>query len=259
MSERVRKALLVVAILTLVVSGGLLARTLYDRAAARGEMSEIQEVARPVDEELPSLKTTDGTKYPSFRPLSTEALDALSARNSQFIGWLTIPGTNIDLPLVQAKDNTKYLNTTFEGNRRSAGSVFLDNRASARFESMNSVLYGHNMKDKTMFYDLTRMREQRIFDAVPHAFIQRPDGSILVYEFFSIYAADPEYDYRKPEYSGTASTSFIKRMSDKSSIKTQITVEPTDKILTFSTCVYDFRDARLVLHARLVEVVPATE
>lgn len=260
--ESVRKGVLVLSVVVFLVSGGMLAKFLYERASARAELGALQEIAR-IDRWQPnadpvvvaSVETSAVVDIGGFEPLTPEGLAKLVGINPDFAGWLSIPGTRIDYPVVKSTDDVKYLTRSFEGKGRSAGTLFLDKRADGAFGSQNSVIYGHNMQDKTMFHDLTLLRNRETFNKANKAYVQLPDGTILIYEIFSVYACAPNYDYRGADYPGDTAAEFFKRITERSSYANGVVLTPEDRILTLSTCVYDFADARLAVHGKLVNVV----
>ena len=83
--------------------------------------------------------------------------ESLKKINPDIVGWIHIPGTGIDYPIVQAKDNTKYLHRTFRGKDSHVGAIFLDALCATDFSSFNSIVYGHNLKNGEMFGHLKKL------------------------------------------------------------------------------------------------------
>lgn len=77
--------------------------------------------------------------------------NALKEINPDVVGWIIIPGTGIDYPIVQALDNATYLRTSFDGTQNLCGTIFMDCRNFSDFSDANTILYGHNMRDGSMF------------------------------------------------------------------------------------------------------------
>ena len=98
-------------------------------------------------------------------PASKATVDfqALKKINSDIIAWIRVPDTKIDYPIVQGKDNAYYLKHTFQKTEHAAGSIFLDVDNEADFSNRKSILYGHNMKDGSMFQGLHRFQERIVF------------------------------------------------------------------------------------------------
>ena len=254
--ETIRRIVLVLSVLLFIGSAVYLVKYYGERWLARQEMSAVQESARTRGLAVPAPETPFA--FGAFEPRTREALDELTATNPDFIGWITIPNTNIDYPVVAGVDNVKYLSTTFEGNRRSAGTVFLEKGAQLDFSSQNSVLYGHNMLDKTMFQNLVLLRAPATREGIDTVYLQKPNGVVNVYRIFTAYVCKPDYDYRNPQYSEEDFPAFVERMVMPSEIPvpTDVDISFDDRFLGLSTCVYDFNDARYVVHAVLEHEVP---
>lgn len=253
MREIVRRIVFVLSILVFVGSGVYLVDYYGTRHLARQEAVGVRQEARTHGVAVPTQEPYD---FGEFEPLTHEGLATLAATNPDFVGWINIPNTNIDYPVVAGVDNVKYLNTTFEGNRRSAGTVFLEKGAQLDFESQNSVLYGHNMRDKSMFQNLVLLRSADTRDGIETIYLQKPDGVVNVYRIFTAFVCEPDYDYRRPEYAEEDFDAFRARLLTPSEIPTDVDISFEDKLLGLSTCVYDFADARYVVHAVLVDQVP---
>ena len=244
-----RRIILAIALLVFLISGGYLGNILWERYDARQQNADIQKsVGVPLG--------ADGT-IGSYQPLSREALDKLKKQNPDFIAWITMPGTNINYPVVQGKTNNEYLHTTFDGKSRTAGTLFIDELNNADFSDFNSIVYGHHMRDKTMFQNLTLLREKKNFKRLRTVYVQLYSGDVLKYETSAVYLCHSDYDYRTIQYATREETTdFCERISEKSSFKPPTALTADDKILTLSTCEYDYTDGRLAVHARLLSQTP---
>ena len=127
--------------------------------------------------------------------------EALRSINPETVGWLTIEGTNIHYPVVQGQDNDFYLTHRFDGTSGGAGCLFLDAANDAAFQSANQIVYGHYMKDHSMFYDLGSYKKQDFYDAHPTGWLITPSAAYQL-RFFSGYVSDPSGDAWKREFSG---------------------------------------------------------
>ncbi len=183
-----------------------------------------------------------------------EMLNTLKEKNSDTIAWLEVPGTKIDYPVMQSKDNKYYLRKTFNKEYNILGSIFADYRNSPDFNDKNTVIYGHNMKDGSMFYDILLLKNQDFYNKNSKILITL-DDRILKYSIFSVYEVNKDYDYRSPNYDENDFKKLLADFEAKSVIKSDITPSGDDKILTLSTCSYSFGNARLVAHAVLTDVI----
>ena len=173
--------------------------------------------------------------------------EALAQVNGDIVGWLYIPGTVINYPVVQGDDNEYYLKHLFDGKYNSSGCIYLDCGAEGDFTSMNSVLHGHHMKNGSMFAGICKYKDQSYFDEHPTAMFLTPDGNYLV-EFFSGYVCEvtaDAWDYDFDE-------SWIDKRIRSSYFEADVAPTTEDRVLTLSTCSYEFTDARFVLHGRLI-------
>lgn len=167
--------------------------------------------------------------------------------NPDVVGWIYIEGTNINYPVVQGTDNSYYLNHLLDGNRNSAGTIFLDYRNRRDLSDRNSVIYGHHMQNGTMFQQITKYKEQSFYDAHPVCLIMTPSGNYRL-EFFAGYVIDMNSQAWKMDFA--SDEEYSKWLEDAISRSTFTSpVKPTaqDRVVTFSTCTYEYNDARFVL------------
>ena len=113
---------------------------------------------------------------------TTVDFQALKKINSDIIAWIRIPDTKIDYPVVQGKDNAYYLKHTFQKTEHAAGSIFLDMDNEADFSNRKSILYGHNMKDGSMFHVLRNYQDIDFFQEHTDMEVYLPDGRSLNYQ-----------------------------------------------------------------------------
>lgn len=181
--------------------------------------------------------------------------------NGDYIMWLNVDGTNIDYPVVVYSDNDFYLERDFYKNDSSSGSIFMDYRNKTDYK--NIILYGHNMRNQTMFNNLEKFKDNNFWDEKHKIYIYR-DGYKYTYEPFSVYVAEPSFDYTVTDFSKDITFSeYLKKCSDLSIFDDSIYLKnpgllkgfniSSERILTLSTCSYEFDDARTVLHARLID------
>jgi len=116
-------------------------------------------------------------------------LDELYAMNNDFIGWFSIKGL-IEYPVVQGRDNEKYINTTFLGARNSAGTIFMDYRHKNKWDDEVCVLYGHRSYDGSMFAPLERYLNPQYLQRNSTLTITTPDGNTLTYAIFAAKETD---------------------------------------------------------------------
>ena len=176
--------------------------------------------------------------------------------NKDIIGWITIEGTAIDYPIVQAEDNSYYLTHACNREENKCGSIFMDYRNTADFSDKHTVIYGHNMKNGSMFHDLNEYINHDFFNK--HIYIKTYSPNIYrKWLIFSTYSTEPSFDYIQTEFLSTEDFStFLNEILAHSQISNKkVDVTEDDKILTLSTCSIHLENGRRVVHAKLVEEV----
>jgi len=172
----------------------------------------------------------------------SDPLEALREINPDFIGWISI-GDIMSYPVVLGKNNIYYLDRTFSGKKNPAGTVFMDSRNETGFDSVVCILYGHNMKDKTMFAQLHKYRESAFMEEHPDINVITSGGEILTYRIFAaklVNDVNRAYRLNFKDYT-TAARVFPN------------SPETGSRFLLLSTCTnssYDFE--RLLVYAALV-------
>lgn len=164
-------------------------------------------------------------------------LAALRAVNPQVVGWLSLPGTNIDYPLVQGEDNRYYLDHSWDGRAAAAGAIFLEQGCSSQFTDFSTILYGHFMGDGSMFHALTGYGEQAFLEAHPRVYVALDEG-VRVYGVFAalrVTVTDPVYWLEISEE--RHKRALIDFCLDGSGVESGLSVGVEDRLLLLSTCV----------------------
>ena len=197
---------------------------------------------------LKDAKTTD------FLPINVDA-KGLLAENSDFIGWIYIPGTPVSYPMVQGKDNDYYLHRGWNKSYLYAGTIFEDSNNVKGLLSHHSILYGHNMRDGSMFATTKSYTDQKYADEHPIIWIITPERKLL-YQVFSSYECGPEDGdaYAIDGFDFTTNAEWediVKKIQSRSAIKTNAEVDGTSFVITLSTCT-NARTTRIVTSAVLL-------
>ena len=174
--------------------------------------------------------------------------------NSDFEGWLYIPGLSISYPVVLGTDNSYYLDHTFQKTENSAGTLFLDQVTTNPFENYNTIIHGHNMKNGSMFGKLkTYYRDTQAYADDPYFYVYT-DGKAYKYFIFSYYVTNATSDtYQIP--GSEESYQAYKEYVTKSAVYQELVGIPDSApIVTLSTCYGDtYTDLRLVVHGILID------
>lgn len=182
---------------------------------------------------------------------------ALWERNEDISGWIEIAGTQLNYPVVQAKNNTKYDRTDFDGKANDHGVPFVDYRVDIKKPSTNTVIYAHNMNDGQMFGELMNYKKLAYYKEHPTFRYDTvyKENTYKILGVFLVTANDPEFLYHNMINLDEAQmTEFVNQVRARSLINTKIDVNTADKLVTLSTCDYSFKDAQGNRVARFVVV-----
>lgn len=193
---------------------------------------------------------------------ASAAFEPLYEKNEDIKGWITIGGTMVDNPIYQTTDNDYYLTHNMYKEKSRYGALFFDYRCnlSAEEPSQNLTVYGHEMKDGSMFGTLKKYKSLSFYKQNPSIDVALLEKK-LSYKIFSVMVlnATPEddngyiYNYTAPSFSSQKSfLSWINEARERSIINTDVDVKANDQIITLVTCINDFDNARFVIMGRLV-------
>ncbi|MCT2537083.1 class B sortase [Aquibacillus koreensis] len=180
------------------------------------------------------------------------AFNPLLEKNADTIGWVTVPNTVIDYPVVKTEDNEFYLDHNFEQENSSAGAIFMDYRNAGDGDDRHTIIYGHHMKDGSMFKQLTKYQSKEFFEE-NRTITLNTLYQQTKWEVFSAYVTTTDFYYIATQFrSNRDYLGFLNQLQEKSIHDTAMDLSEDDQVLTLSTCSYDFDDARFVVHARRV-------
>lgn len=225
-------------------SGFLMVRDLNQYSESAGAYEDIaSHVELPEQTEAPEDDNTE--TEPARENLSvvlpTVDFEALRETSPDIIGWLALPDTAINYPVTQADDNEYYLHHLYDGTYNKTGCLFADYENQENFSDRNTIIYGHNMRDGSMFATLNEYDEQSYYDGHPQMYLVTPDGGYVV-EIFTAFVAKPSESgsdtspWRLSFKDDGAYTTWLSEMAGRSVIETDVTVTSSDKVLTLSTC-----------------------
>lgn len=176
---------------------------------------------------------------------------ALQQTSSDVVGWILSEGNAISYPVVQGDDNDYYLTHLFNGEPNKLGSVFMDYRSSGDFSDRNTVLYGHNMKDGSMFSSLIDYADQSHYDRFPEMVLYTPEGNYTI-ELFAGLLADGQSGLICRTFGGDEEfQDYVDSLKESSTFSCEVPVGPGDRIVTLCTCSYAYDDARYLLFGKL--------
>lgn len=186
---------------------------------------------------------------PEAAPIEVD-FDALLEKNADIIGWLYSEDTPINLPVAQSSDNEYYLRRLIDETWNSAGTLFVDYRNGRDFSDNNTIIYGHNMKNKEMFGTLPNYKDQSYFEEHPIMWLLTPDGDYKI-ELIAGCVTSAASDVYSIDSSEEDVLAMVQRSIENSTFTTDAEIHPGDRFLTLSTCSYEYDNARYVLIGRM--------
>ena len=220
---------------------------LYDiYAEYRKGDKEYEHIQKVVIQQEPQKEEDDGDKQPDF----IVDFEALKSMNQDTVGWIRFDEPKqISYPLVKGLDNSKYLRTTFEGKRNAAGALFLDVANAADFSDRNTFIYGHNMKNGSMFGQLRKFKNAAFCEQNPYFYISTPDGRESKYQIFAVkVVSDTSANYRKEYMDDADFLQYIQMIRQGSVCSPNVEIGADAKIVSLSTCTNVRDDERLLVH-----------
>ena len=215
--------------------------------AKKADPEETQESYEKLKEQV-AVDADD----PMFRKIDFAAAQAM---NPDVYAGIWIPGTNIDYPILQSEteDDAYYLNHTIEKKEGLPGTIYTEKYNGKNFSSPVTVVYGHNMKNGSMFADLHKYEDKAFFDANPYVYIYMPEKTLK----YHVFSATPFDDrYLLGSYNFSAQTEFEEyldelRSSINGNVNMDVNVSQQTGIMTLSTCIADSANERFLVNATL--------
>ncbi len=258
--EVIRKIIFIISIIALLGSVAWLVNDYFIQPyLINKENQEIENIL---------IQTTDAEPeevIEKLNSLDAEEKEATFASlreiNPDFKAWIVMPGADISLAVVQGNNNDKYLNTGFKGKWSSGGTAFIDHRNKEPFFDTNTTIYGHNMRDGSMFGNIKNYKDKETFKDDPYIYIYTENEN-YVYKIYSVFLTNAkkssDNDYVFYYTFDNLSTdecfnSYMEELRLRSYYDTGVDYQAGDKLLTLSTCDRTvIKDGRLVVVARLV-------
>ena len=164
-----------------------------DEASEPEKTTSIAVSTIPEDETSPTTTSETTTATPELpSEVKEQLIDSAQSLNTAYpdaIGWLYIPDTVINYPVMQSDDNFYYLDHAYDGSPLKAGSVYLDCRCEGRFRNPINIVYAHNMKNGSMFAQITRFKNDSFFESHKYGWLATPE-TVYRIDFFSLAVAD---------------------------------------------------------------------
>lgn len=185
----------------------------------------------------------------------TSSIDwkALMAKYKNVKAWLYSKGTVINYPVVKGTDNSFYLHHMVNGDYNWKGTLFIDYRCQKPFKDFLTIIYGHRMKDGSMFHSLIEYRDKSFYNKHKTMVLRTPKATYNVEVFAACTIPANSSKYRFDFNNATDKQAYLNWIQNKTELKTDVSVTSSDKIVMLSTCTYEFDNARLVVYGKLVK------
>lgn len=191
---------------------------------------------------------TEGSAAPTKVPITVD-WEKLRAVNSQVVGYIYDEGTQINYPVLQGDDNDQYLHHLMDGTYNSSGSIFMDSSARPDLSDFRTLIYGHHMKNGSMFAALHQYRDQDFYEKHPYMWYLTPSGNYRL-DLLAGYVIDPDDRIYQQDFQNQGELDkFLESAKSKSDFTpldshTDSTVR---HVIVLSTCSYEYNDARYIV------------
>jgi sortase B len=260
----IQRLVFLAALIVFIVSGVILANTLLNYHKANVIYQDIEDAVFSADssasgnqnQEDAVLSGITGETVDQTVLLTNYDHEALLALNPDAVGYLQIPAINLLLPVVQGSDNSYYLNHAINGTQSSNGTLFIDCGNDEGIESKNAIIYGHNMKNGSMFGSLKKFGSEEFFNSGDNRYFYFYTGTMIYkYEIYSVHTTPAVSEtYTTKFASRDAFFTYIDSMIRASYYSCNLDFYEDSKTITFSTCTNDDATRLVVQGLRIDEI-----
>lgn len=263
--KRFWKTILIISLTACVLCLGFLAWYLYQDYQTQKRYEELQNTVEEPDDLDQTYDTGDAEGEEAELPDDifldmTNPVDfqKLQEINMDLYAWIRIPDTQIDYPIAQKEgDDGYYLHHDMYGESRFAGCIYTEDCNSKDFTDPNTVIYGHNMKNGSMFNGLHQFADSRFFEEHPYIYIYTPEH-VLAYKVFAAYTYDDRhimnsFDFTDKEVFEQYLDDIIHVRAMDANLREDVPVTSDDRIITLETCVGGNSDARYLVQGVLIK------
>jgi sortase B len=242
-------AVLIAALAVFGISGYKIYSYMAEANKEQKAVNLLSDNAVKVYVDTSSEQTVIDNSSDAVRLLLDVDFDYLKNQNEDIWAWLYCPDTPINYPVVQSDDNDFYLHRLTDKTYNKAGTLFIDYRNSPDFSDLVTIIYGHNMKNNTMFGSLDLYKDSAYYEEHPVMYLATPDNEYTL-ELISGYVTDAESDTYIIPTTVEKRDDYVNDTIKQSRFDSGITakdLEPDDSIVILSTCSYEYENARFVV------------
>lgn len=263
-NQKVKRTVIsVILIAVIVICIAVIATYMIKGKRANDVYEELQQTVQVTEniEEVAETETTEESR-PSYEGMPEVDFETLWETNTDICAWVTVPGTQVNYPVLQNASSkephdTYYLMHTVEKASGLPGAIYIEPCNAADFTDANTVMYGHNMKNGSMFGSLHEFEDDTFFEEHQYAYIVTPEKN-QVYQIFAVILYDDRHIMGTYDFSDTVNYQlFLDSLASNRSMgdifREGVTVTTDDKIITMSTCVKGQDNKRLLVEAVLID------
>lgn len=215
----------------------------------------VQYSSQPGSDAAPGSTETPGDdgENTGSAPLVVD-FAALQAANPDVVAWIYCEGTAINYPVLHGSTNDTYLRHLYDHSYSISGSIFVEASNRGNFQDANTIIYGHNMQNDSMFGTLENWADQAFYEEHPFIWLLTPEQDYQI-EILGGYTTSANSDtYTIFSENGPELDEYLTKMLAQSVFTSHSEPEPDVRYVLLTTCAYVFNDARFVLHGKLVPV-----
>lgn len=259
MSNKIWKLILAVSLILVVVASVNIVKLTMEYQKGISEYKELENYVQVVEasKELPAkqeeaVEEVEEVKE-SLIPISVEVdFTALEAINEDLVGWIYYEPLDINYPIVRGDDNEHYTHYTFEQETNASGAIFMDSLNKPDMSNYNTIIYGHNMRNGTMFGSLKKLlSDESIITENPYFYVFREDKAYM-YEIVSVYITGQASDTYNLIGDEEEQKEYIDHIKSSSTWYWDKELVSSDKIVTLSTCHGLHSNNRTIVHGVLI-------
>ncbi len=249
-NKKAENAITAILAAAVLVTGGMSLYSYLSEQKAKEEYEAIRQEAVTEPENLEEAEAIREKNYPDLKIDFAE----LKKTNPDFRGWLYFPALEISYPVVQGQDNNYYLNHSFEGESVKAGCIFMDSEASSDWSDRNTFVFGHNMRDESMFGSFKNLVKGTAgCEENPYFYIYTEEN-VYTYEIFSYYKTTSTGDRYATFTSDASYDDYVKWATENSLFTSDADLSNRGNIVSLSTCYGSAgTKRRVLLHGVQVE------
>lgn len=254
------------SIATYLISIFILTRWYVQNERSKNFTNSINQTKEEIKEDVPNQYQDLTTNIKQEKESKTDPnyintnfinvnLNYYISKNNETVGWIQVNGTNINYPIVQHEDNNFYLEHDFYKRKTNIGWIFADYRNDMENLNNNTIIYGHNLVNRTMFGYIPYMLNKKWFNQKNNQYIKlSTKTSNSIWQIFSVYKITPTTDYLQSVFNSIDNyQNFLNTLKNRSIKNFNVDLNYTDKIITLSTC-DDTGTKRVAVHAKLIKI-----